>query len=175
MLTSYRRWWDRKDACPLWTAAAEGQGGGLSGGRWHASLLNAEAMLAVLRADMAPHRCSRCNSRDVCDEKTSSQVTRISCLASAAARPRCLTTAHTYSVPLPSASTVTSAAATAFFLQKPSRALLGEPSLPNATCREHKAVVLAHADSLRLFDGCYLYMLSLFLQGYPSHTGTADR
>ncbi len=54
---------------------------------------------------------------------------------SAVARPGCFTTAHTYSVPLESASVKIVSACTPFFLQKPRRALLGLPSGPKATCK----------------------------------------
>mmetsp|Transcript_13759 Transcript_13759/g.37164 ORF Transcript_13759/g.37164 Transcript_13759/m.37164 type:complete len:218 (-) Transcript_13759:1392-2045(-) len=51
---------------------------------------------------------------------------------SAAGRPTSLTFANTYSTPLASACFVTSPGATPFFLQKPSKALVGLPSAAKA-------------------------------------------
>lgn len=56
---------------------------------------------------------------------------------SAAGRPACLRTAHTYSVPLASASRVTSPTSTPFLFANPVSAFVGCPSLPYAACKPH--------------------------------------
>ena len=64
------------------------------------------------------------------------QMTVNRSLTLAAWRPACFRTAHTYSVPLLSASLVTSSGATPFFAAKPVSAFVGFPSGPKAACKE---------------------------------------
>lgn len=73
---------------------------------------------------------------------------------SAAGRPVDLTVAHTYSVPFSSASGDTSAGVNPHFRQKPSSALLGDPSGPNATCHEDRARESEQEDQGRSSQRC---------------------